>query len=116
MMTNKTTKARGLKMNYPTAKNIAKNLNLDAATARKIRAALKDDDLRTANHLGEFFGWNTCRLKKTLTTTAARGGLSYLNAGDTYAGTIVFDHLSGRYRVCCLGDILENPRHAGRFE
>ena len=37
-------------------------------------------------------------------------GIEYLNIGDPYAATIIYDHRSGRYRVSSWGDIVE--RHS----
>lgn len=34
-------------------------------------------------------------------------GLEYLNAGDTYTTTIMFDHARGFWRVCSWGDVVE---------
>jgi hypothetical protein len=43
-------------------------------------------------------------------------GISYLNAGDTYAATIMYDHGRRMWMLGCIGDILENPRQSRRFE
>ena len=32
----------------------------------------------------------------------------YLNAGDTYAATIIFDHMAGNFKLTSCGDWLEN--------
>lgn len=37
-------------------------------------------------------------------------GLWYLNAGDSYSATIIYDHRVSRYRVASWGDIVE--RHS----
>lgn len=34
-------------------------------------------------------------------------GLEYLNTGDTYATTIIYDHSRGSWRVGCWGDVVE---------
>lgn len=34
-------------------------------------------------------------------------GLEYLNTGDTYTPTLLFDHLRGSWRVCSWGDVVE---------
>lgn len=34
-------------------------------------------------------------------------GLKYLNTGDTYTPTLLFDHLRGSWRVCSWGDVVE---------
>ena len=35
--------------------------------------------------------------------------LDYINSGDCYNPTIVY--WRGKYRVCCVADIVENPRN-----
>lgn len=35
-------------------------------------------------------------------------GLSYLNTGETYATTLIYDHRTDNYRVCDWGTIVEN--------
>lgn len=32
---------------------------------------------------------------------------AYVNMGDTYAETLLIDHESGEYQVCCWGDYVE---------
>lgn len=34
-------------------------------------------------------------------------GISYLNMGDTYATTIIFDSRTEQFRVGCYGDVVE---------
>lgn len=39
-------------------------------------------------------------------------GLEYLNTGDTYTPTLIFDHARHSWRVCSWGDVVEaRPNH-----
>ena len=39
-------------------------------------------------------------------------GIEYLNTGDTYTATLLFDHHKQTWRVCSWGDIVEaRPNH-----
>lgn len=41
-------------------------------------------------------------------------GFDYVNMGDTYAATIVYDYKTGRFSVTTVGDVIErNPRRFG---
>lgn len=46
-------------------------------------------------------------------TMRSREGLSYVNMGDTYDTTLIYDHGKGRFVVSSWGDIVE--RDAKRF-
>ena len=35
-------------------------------------------------------------------------GLTYVNLGDTYANTIIFDHSCNSFKLCSFGDIVES--------
>jgi len=35
-------------------------------------------------------------------------GLSYINLGDTYTNTVIFDHSCNKFRFCSWGDIVES--------
>jgi hypothetical protein len=43
-------------------------------------------------------------------STAKSPAIEYLNAGDTYAATLLY--VNGRYRVGCWGDIVERGNYA----
>jgi hypothetical protein len=44
-----------------------------------------------------------------------KDGLDYVNMGDTYDTTLIFDHRKGRFIVSSWGDIVERDR-TGRFD
>lgn len=35
-------------------------------------------------------------------------GLSYVNLGDTYINTVIFDHSCNKFKYCSYGDIIES--------
>ena len=39
----------------------------------------------------------------------------YLNAGDTYAATLLFDHIAGNFKLTTYGDWLERNEHKPAF-
>jgi hypothetical protein len=47
-------------------------------------------------------------------TMRSRDGISYVNMGDTYDTTLLFDHKTGRFSVGAWGDVVE--RQPRRFE
>jgi hypothetical protein len=47
-------------------------------------------------------------------TMRSQDGLSYVNMGDTYDTTLLYDHKTGRFSVGSWGDVVE--RQPRRFE
>jgi hypothetical protein len=47
-------------------------------------------------------------------TMRSRDGISYVNMGDTYDTTLLFDYKTGRFSVGSWGDVVE--RQPRRFE
>ncbi len=99
----------------PPAAKIASELNLDLETAQKIREKIKagyrkpygEHWSHAANawfeevgKLGDFnFGVESLYPKQP--------EIMYLNAGDTYATTLIFNHNQGRVYLGCWGDIVK---------
>ena len=42
-------------------------------------------------------------------------GIDYINTGDVYNNTVIFDRTTYRYYVTTLADYLEKPRNRRRF-
>lgn len=40
-----------------------------------------------------------------------RGGISYVNMGDSYAPTVIYDHSARRFRFTSIGDLIEAMPH-----
>lgn len=63
------------------------------------------DVLNTAN--GYMSGYGVAYAPSTQDAAKGRNGLSYVNMGNTYSATLVYDHDKGRYLVSSWGDIVE---------
>lgn len=105
-------------MRYPSEKTITEGLHVTTEEARQVRMLLLEfghapykalarvDHYLAARGYG-FFGVAYIRHRKDADDFTASHGLEMLNAGDTYAATLLFDHSRGSWRVCSLGDIVE---------
>lgn len=121
-------------MNTPSVKTIADALHIDTAHARAIKnlitgetrapndpdtvchqshkiAAIMDECAR----IGRFYGVEYQAAKADRDDCINGHGISYLNAGDVYAGTLIYDHENGRYYATSVGDYIERPSVAARF-
>jgi hypothetical protein len=113
-------------MNLPSIKTLSRVFGDQAKAARKIlemtRAELSETPAGAAR-LSECYNPPTTTDLRMHVLQALDNGLhglegiqnnegywlEYLNAGDTYAPTIM--HWNGRYIVADLGTIIENPRN-----
>ena len=122
-------------MKTPSIKNIMSTLRVDEQTAATVKGLLAGtiapDNrnyrgyheshkvgavLKLISDLTECHGVEYLRAKKDRYSFSQSFGVDYVNAGDMYAATVFYDYTTGRYRLGCLGDFLESPRHAKRFE
>ena len=102
--------------NLPSTKTIKDRLACSAETAKKVRDVLEDAHPLTSGKITraldtiddliggfgrEFIG-------------NGRQGVSYINMGDTYANTVLYDYKAERFLVGCWGDIVE--REPKRFD
>jgi len=120
-------------MNTPSIKTLNERLRLTPEQARQIKDLISGKTrpenmpnnchyshkiaaiLEACNAIGEFSGLEYIADKRDKNNYASCYGLSYLNAGDMYINTLIYDHDTGRYSVKSLGDILEKPE-SNRFE
>jgi hypothetical protein len=108
-------------MNYPSAKTIMTGLNVDKKTAETIRRYMRNYSpwkaLKFANALIEGamgVEYIPAAHESMDAVNEPYSGLDYLNFGDSYTTTLLFDHKKERYYVCAWGDIVENsPRRFG---
>ena len=87
-----------------------------AAVARRQECyhppSLLDQRLHALNAEAETFGVEYIAHRDDGCRVGDQHGLEYLNTGDTYAPTIIFDHARGSWRVTSWGDIVEaRPNH-----
>jgi hypothetical protein len=117
---------------YPSVKRIASMLNLDTATARKVRGLMdgtiaassvadprtyRPSDNGSALHRLDAIDMvlGTCGVEGWADPTDYRHGVSYCNTGDTYAATIclITDGRGTRWYLGSWGDLAErNVCHA----
>jgi len=85
-------------------------LDIMPERAKRLKAmmggfASVDDVLNVAN--GYMSGYGVAYAPSTQDAAKGRNGLSYVNMGNTYSATLVYDHDKGRYLVSSWGDIVE---------
>lgn len=73
-------------------------------TAENVRKALQDCDLWLESHGIEYAA-------STHDTLHTSDGLEYVNAGDTYTPTVIFDWRTRRFLFTSLGDLIESQPH-----
>ncbi len=118
-------------MNYPSIKTIQSRLNLDCETAKQVRGIL-DGTLKPTPFVNivQFHNPPKRYYVKLQAISAIIGGfgveyiahvedqesftecfgLSYVNMGDTYIPTVIYNHATGLYSIGDWGSIVEhNP-------
>jgi hypothetical protein len=98
-------------MGYPSIKTLTDRLNIRPDTAKAIRRAMEDYTVKSAlDNINAFLdGFGVESIGDH--SRPEFDGIEYVNLGDTYAPTVMFDHRSGRYIVGCWGDLVERqPR------
>lgn len=111
--------------NYPSVKTLTARLNVDATTAKQIRAILDgtkkpDPELWRQNYnpppryLKKLLAINTLLDAYGVEYIAHRDdgyhnsyGLDYCNTGDTYTPTVGYNHKTGRFFVGDWGSVVE---------
>jgi hypothetical protein len=92
----------------------------DEETVKKVREVLDaarrgsrpnsrqiTETLETCDKLLGNYGVEFILAERDVTDFHNCHGLEYSNAGDTYNGTVLYDHDVQRFYVCCWGDIVE---------
>jgi hypothetical protein len=111
-------------MRLPSVKTIEKILRCDNFAAKAIRGAMESfrdngensRDLRRSLQVIDSIidGHGVEFLRSNQDTIHAFHGLEYVNMGDPYRATVLFDHASQSFSVGCWGDVVErNPRRFG---
>jgi hypothetical protein len=83
-------------------------VDIDNATLRELKRLPTDQLLERANIL--VGGYGVEYISHRNDTMRDRLGLEYVNLGDTYDVTFVWDHNLGRLRITSWGDIVERAR------
>ena len=102
----------------PSVKTLSARLGCDSTIAGAVRHVLGmnnrtdaeiNDTLKTVSVLLHGYGVEYAPSKQD---TYGRGrGLEYVNMGDTYAPTIIYDCLHQRFICASWGDIIESERN-----
>jgi len=98
--------------NFPSIKTLTSRLALsryDAEALREINAAGKSPR-KVLEIAGDMLGHEV----ESIQTADDTPGLLYVNVGDPYVDTLVYDRARETWRVCGWGDIVERqPRRFG---
>lgn len=113
-------------MNTPSIKTLLKAFpHIDKTTAQAVKLAMVEDQppprswysqgnktdrqLEAINILIE--GHGVAYAASSRDTCSKAYGIEYINMGDTYAVTVIYDRDKGRFIVATVGDTVErNPR------
>lgn len=94
---------------YPSVKTLVDRLHITAAQAKELRKLMADAKvsrvLDAADKMMNTHGVEY--IASSEDTYRSRDGLEYVNTGDTYTTTLIYDHGSSRYKVMSWGDIVE---------
>lgn len=116
-------------MNTPSVKTLLKAFpHLDRKTAAAVKLAMIEDQPAPR----EWFSGGTMPARQMHAINALIGGhgveyigaegdrvfmsygIEYVNTGDTYNATVIYDYKTGRFSVTTVGDVIErNPRRFG---
>ena len=87
--------------------------------AEQIRALIEKDSCRftqqpynTLRKIDEIFGVESYGVEYTA-TSYEKCGFEYVNFGDSYTATILYDYHTSRYRLTSWGDLVES--HPSRY-
>ncbi len=124
----------------PPASRLAKELDLPIDTAVQLRAVIKGrinpadfETVRTwikqcfhepahieqvlcaANEIMDGFGIEVIRSSKSWQTYWCDARYVYINAGDVYASTLVFNTLAQTFTIACMADLADRLATAGEL-
>jgi len=103
-------------VNYPSIKKLTTGLNIDKPTAEMVRRIMRqympNRALRIANkRLDGSMGVEYMpTADEDVDYLEQLEGIEYLNFGDTYTTTLLFDYAKWRWRVCTVGDVVERDQ------
>lgn len=102
---------------YPTVKRMMGVLNISREDAQRIRDTMEKKSVLSVFRLAEKIldGSGIEYIAATDDDQYSLNGLEYVNVGDPYTATVMYDHKTGRYKIGGWGDVIERDR-SGRFE
>jgi len=94
----------------PSVARMVKVLNITKAQAAELKALMEDGYVhRTLERADEILGFG----REYLTPSDGGNGVDYVNTGDTYTPTLMFDYEKSRFLLGSWGDLVE--RQPSRF-
>lgn len=102
---------------YPTVKRMMGVLRISRAEAQLIRDAMERRSVTgTLRFADKVLGGSGVEYIAAVDDDQyTPNGLDYVNMGDPYIATVLYDHKTGRYKIGGWGDVVERDR-SGRFE
>ena len=108
-------------MRLPSIKTIETGLSVDHRTAMRVHKEMTDlrngrtpDERVALQCIDDLIGGHGVEyIRSSQDTMRKADGLEYVNMGDPYRATVLFDHAAGTFYVGCWGDWTE--RYPGRF-
>lgn len=104
---------------YPSVKTLVSGLRITPAQAKELRGLMSTPARALAAADKMINGFGVEYIASSDDTMRVRDGLEYVNMGDTYDTTLVYDHGSHRFKVTSWGDLVEAdmrlPRSRQRF-
>jgi len=106
---------------HPSVKTLVDRLRITAAQAKELRKLMADAKVSRVLEAADkvMGGYGVEYIASSEDTMRSRDGLEYVNMGDTYTTTLVYDHDGNRYKVVTWGDLVEAderlPRSRQRF-
>lgn len=99
----------------PSLKTLDERLNLGGEEGKSLKYFMQAGQLQAAlDYADELLGGSGIEyIESQQDTMRRREGLSYVNMGDTYDTTLIYDHKTGRFYVGAWGDWVE--RYPKRF-
>ena len=99
----------------PSLKTLDDRLNLGGEEGKSLKYFMQAGQRQAAlDYANELLGGNGIEyIESQQDTMRHREGLSYVNMGDTYDTTLIYDHATGRFYVGAWGDWVE--RYPKRF-
>ena len=109
----------------PTTKSLREKLCLSHESAKKVRKILKDgpNDFfrgRWGMHFSHAIGDMMDKVSEAMNSKEnhfaffgyeslypSRPNIFYINAGETYASTLIYNYETDTARIACIGDIIE---------
>jgi hypothetical protein len=100
---------KGFRLAGPAVKTMSERLRISKADAQRLKDMMDTGAPRILQTADKMMGGNGVER-----ISGVGGGLMYVNMGDTYDTTLIYDYKTNRFVVSSWGDIVERqPRRFG---